>query len=436
MLSLKLGLRNLQRNRWRSGLTLGGIAVSVAFMIWMLAFMDGWLDEMARGATAIETAQVQVHTVEYADRARVYRSFPLVPGMIERIRAVDGVLAVSPRIELNGLVGHERRSQVARIIGVDPLLERRTTPVADAVVAGRWLDPAPPPYPASREVVVGAGFARQLQVAPGDELVVFLEAADGSLGNDLLRVVGIVDTRNSAVDRMSVFMHLADAQLLGALEGQVHELAIRTDDMAGAPATAAAVAAAIGAATAADTAAARPPAAPADSPDLLVRPWQEILPSVQQMLVIGRQSYWFIYLLLYLVAAVGILNTQRMSALERRREFGVLVAIGMRPRRLVRTLVVEAVVLGLAGALIGALIGTAVSAYHQAAGLDLALLSRSGTDFTFMGVAYSDRMHARLSLTAVFQPVLLMLVVALLAGLWPAFRAARIEPAPTIAGRT
>ena len=83
-----------------------------------------------------------------------------------------------------------------------------------------------------------------------------------------------------------------------------------------------------------------------DGDALVVRSWQVIHPSVSQLITLFRRSYWIMYLIIYLVAAIGILNTQRMSALERRREFGVLMAIGMRPRRMLRTLEVETVVVG------------------------------------------------------------------------------------------
>ncbi len=422
MISAKIGLRNLARNRWRSGLTLGGIALSVAFMVWILGFMEGWLQEMIQGATSVATGQVQVSTRAFVDNPRVYRSFPVDRELLERILGVEGVEAASPRVTLNGLVGHERKSQVARILGVDPVLEGRATPVPEGVEEGRWLSGTPPPYPAPREVVLGADMARQLGVGPGDELVVFAEAADGSLGNDLLEVVGTVRTGNSVVDRLTVYMHLEDARFLGALEGQAHEILVKGHSLLRAQETAGAVAAALG-------------AGPAEGEGaLLVRPWQEILPSIHKMLTLSRQSNWMMYLLVYLVAAVGIVNTQRMSALERRREFGVLLAIGMRPRRMFRMVLTESLVLGTLGGLLGTALGALVTWYHATAGLDMALFTEHG-GFTFMGVAFSGKMYTTLTATAAMQPVLVMILVAFLAGLWPAATSARLDPAPTIAGR-
>ncbi|HKJ91529.1 MAG TPA: ABC transporter permease, partial [Longimicrobiales bacterium] len=224
VISAKLGLRNLTRNRWRSGLTLAAVAVAVGLMVWTLSMYEGWINEMVRGATAVETGQVQVHTAGYVESPRVYRGFTPDSAMLQRIMAVRNVRAISPRVKAVGLIGNEQRSQVVQIKGVDPRLEAATTPIADAIVGGRWLSDDPAPYPAPREVVLGKGVAQQLGVVPGDTLVVFLEAADGSLGNDLLQVVGVVRTANTQVDRMAAYLHLKDAQYLTALDDQVQEL--------------------------------------------------------------------------------------------------------------------------------------------------------------------------------------------------------------------
>ena len=431
MISLKLGLRNLLRNRWRSGLTLAAVAVAVGLMVWTLAFYEGWLTQMVRAITAVETTQAQIHTAEYVRNPRVYRTFEFGPDRLRAAASAPGVVAVSPRVQLNGLLGNEQRSQVAQFHGVDPRLEGAATPVTDGMSAGRWLAPEPPEYPAPREAVLGSGIASQLRAEPGDELVVFLEAADGSLGNELLRVVGIVRTGNTQVDRTSVYMHIDDARYLAALgPDDVHEVAVRASDLDQAGPVADGVADALGITYG------MPPDSVDVAEDLVViRPWQEIAPDMNAMIQLFRQSYWIMYLMIYLVAAVGILNTQRMSALERRREFGVMMAIGMRPRRMFRTLVAETVVLGLVGSVIGAVLGGLLAWYHTSAGLDMTLLTDQAS-FSYMGVAFSDRMYSDLAAGHLVQPILVMLLVALISGLVPAFRAARIDPAPTIAGRT
>jgi ABC-type lipoprotein release transport system permease subunit len=249
------------------------------------------------------------------------------------------------------------------------------------------------------------------------------------------------------VDRMTVYLHLEDARYLAALEGQVHEIVIKTRHLLQARETAGRVAEALGAQTrgvtpgdggdqdGADSAGTSAPAQEGGNPDaLLVRPWQEILPGIYKMLAISRESNWFTYLLIYLVAAIGLLNTQRMSALERKRELGVLMAIGMRPRRMFRMILTESLVLGTLGGLAGTALGMAVTWYHATRGLDLGMFTRHG-EFTFMGVSFTGRIYSILTTTAALQPILVMVFVAFLAGLWPALRSARLDPAPTIAGR-
>lgn len=433
MIAFKLGLRNLFRNRWRSALTLAAVAVAVGLMVWTLGFYEGWIQQMVKATTAVETLQAEIHTAGYIEAPRVYRSFSMDDEELRRILAVPGVDAVTPRVELNGLLGNEQRSQVAHFIGVRPSLEAAATPITDGLTAGRWLSETPAVYPAPREVVLGEGLAKRLRVEPGAELVVFLEAADGSLGNDLLEVVGIVRTGNTGIDRMSAYLHLEDAQYVAALDDRIHELAIEATDPNQSLDLAGAVAAALGIRDGApeDGAVER---GEIDADALVVRPWQEIIPSMAQMVVLFRQSYAIMYLLIYLVAAVGIVNTQRMSAMERRREFGVMMAIGMRPRRMFRTIVVETMVLGLVGALIGAVGGALLTWYHATAGFDMTIFTDQAT-FSYMGVSFSDRIYFDLYPNAVIQPVLVMLVVAALSGLWPAIKSARIDPAPTIAGR-
>ena len=95
MISLKLGLRNLLRNRWRSGLTLAAVAVAVGLMVWTLGFYGGWLNQMVRGATAVETTQAQIHTAEYVRNPRVYRTFAFGPERVREAAAVPGVVFLS-----------------------------------------------------------------------------------------------------------------------------------------------------------------------------------------------------------------------------------------------------------------------------------------------------------------------------------------------------
>jgi ABC-type lipoprotein release transport system permease subunit len=416
----KLATRNLLRNRWRSFLTAGGVAVAVGMMVWTMSYIDGFFGTMVRGATGLETGQVLVQHEDYVDEPSVHEAFGLDEELLGELDGVAGVRSAAPRVNLYGLIGHEQRSQVGRILGVDAAREARTTPVTDGLVEGRWLSEEPEEPPAPREVVLGRGLAQQLSVGVGDELVVFLEASDGSLGNDLLEVVGVVRTGSTTVDRQGAYMHLEDAQFLGALDGRAHEIITSVVDPAEADAVASRVRARI---------------KQVGAPDALsVRSWREALPEIAEMLEMTDASNWVMYAILYLLASLGLLNTQRMSALERRREFAIMMAIGVTPKRLFSVIVAETFLLSLAGALAGVALGGAVAWHHTVNGLDMTQIV-ADADFSFMGVSFTERLYFGMSPEIIAQPVVVMLVVALLCGLWPAAKAVRLEIAPTIGGR-
>jgi ABC-type lipoprotein release transport system permease subunit len=424
----KLAFRNLFRNKWRSALTAGGVAAAVVVLVWMNAFVDGMLGQMVRGATALETGQVQFQTRAYADEGRIWHAFPAGDELYQRIEAVEGVDSVAPRVNFSGLAGNDERSKVARFVGLDA---RRSGHVGRSVVEGRWLDESSADG-GPREAVVGVDFARQIGLEVGDELVALVSAQDGSLGNDLFEVVGIVEAGNNAIDQRTVFLNLGDAQFLAALEGQVHRLVVRTSRVREAQSMADRLDS-VGdwwtengmAETTSFVDGEERPA------ELVVRSWQEMMPTLADYLELSRSSMWFMYLVLYFLAALGILNTQRMSALDREREFGVMQAIGMSPPKVFAVVLWETTLLTLIGALVGAAIGVGLNAYFAEFGLNLGAFLEQET-FTFMGVVVSMRIPFSVSFWGTVTPILAILPVALLCGLWPAYTSASLEPAKAI----
>jgi len=258
----RLALRNLLANRWRSLLTVGGIAIAVALIIWSGAFLEGFVHQLIRGATAIDVGQVQIHTPEYGERPAVYHSFPTGEDLLEKLREMPQVAAVSPRVEFYGIVGNRDRSRVARLVGLPTDRTPGSAPLIDAVVAGRWIRASRGASSPAREMVMGRELARQLEVGVGDELAVITEAADGSQGDDLLKVVGILRTGNTLVDRRTAYVPLAEGQFITALEGQIHKIIVRTRDLQQAEAAARAI---------------RSNLAGWGAESLAVRPWKDVV---------------------------------------------------------------------------------------------------------------------------------------------------------------
>lgn len=415
----KLALRNLTRNRWRTVLTVAGVAIGVGILIWLNGYLAGFHDEMIRGATAVDLSQIQVASNDWVETPSARHSFEAPDDMVTKIEAVPGVVSASPRVALFGLVGNEDRSVVAKIIGVDPAREAKTTVVASGVSEGRWLGETPPEYPAPREVVLGAKFARQIEVKVGSEVVAFFEAADGSLGNELMTVVGIVDTGNSMIDRQAAFMNIADVQLAGAMEGQLHSIAIKIENPNKAPEISVTIDKALG------------------REELAVRSWEAIMPEIKSMVDMMENSDIIMYIFVYILVAFGLFNAQRMSALERRREFAMMMAIGVTPRQLFGTVLVETVFIALAGAMAGAILGGIASWYFVINGLDLAAFNTSdGGNLEMMGISFSSRLYFVITAEHIFRPVAVLVPFAVLCGLWPAMYSSRVRITDALSGRS
>ncbi len=412
----RLALRNLSRNRWRTTLTVAGVAVAVAMLVWTMAYMEGFVAEMVKQSTQVSLGQVNIQSEEFADRAAVRFAFDVDDPFLKTIESEPGVVATAPRVIAFGLVGHEKKSIVARIVGIDPDREAATTIADDNVIEGRWLTPNPPDYPAPREVVVGSNFAKQLEVSVNDEVVMFFEAADGALGNDLLKIVGIVETRNSQIDRQTVFIGLKDLQFAAGLEGKVNEIAVRIENVAEAEPTALHLQKAI------------------RQEDLVVRPWQKLVPELADMVKLMDQTDIVMFGLVYLIVAFGLFNAQRMSALERSREFGVIRAIGVTPYQLFFSVVLESVLVTLVGGIAGVIFGGLFSYYFVVNGLDLTAWT-GGESVGMMGVDMNSLTFV-INAKVLLKPLAYIVPVALLCGIWPAWKAARLDITSAISGRT
>jgi ABC-type lipoprotein release transport system permease subunit len=346
-------------------------------------------------------------------------TLPASDQLLARVRGVPGVRAVAPRLLAFGLVGREARSQTALLIGVDSSAEAAASSVPQALTDGNWLPAGDVAGVAGRPVVLGERLAKLLAARVGDELVVLLQAADSSMGDDRLQVVGVAHTGTSALDRQAAWMRQSDLAWLAALEGQAHALMVRTERGADLEQTAVALRAALFGVS---------------GPELVVRTWQELAPDLRQFVQLMDVTVGLMYGLLFFVAALGILNAQRMSALERRRELAVMMAMGATPARTAGLLIIETILLTALGAAAGALFGWAVVAWHAHAGLDLAALGSES--HSNMGVSFSSRMYFVLRPAMIARPALAALAVGALSGMWPALRSARLDLVRVISGRT
>jgi ABC-type lipoprotein release transport system permease subunit len=259
--------------------------------------------------------------------------------------------------------------------------------------------------------LVGAILARETGIEVGDELAVLGQAADGSMANDLVRVTGILDTPMEEIDRTGIVMPIETVQGIFALPDQAHEITIRGDDPEDAEALAARIEALDG------------------FSELETLPWRILAPEMAQAMGMMGAFSLVVLFIVFLAAAAGVANTMLMSTFERRRELGVLLALGTSPLRLVRMVLYEAVLLGLLGVTIGTLAGGGLILYFSHTGIDAMLGGGADAqDLAMFGVGVDPNVYPFLTLRDLVPGFVGIVIVSVLAALLPALATARLEP--------
>jgi ABC-type lipoprotein release transport system permease subunit len=265
-----------------------------------------------------------------------------------------------------------------------------------------------------RGAVVGSELAAKLRLQPGRRLVLTVTDKDGELTSELLRVSGIFHTGDHGADAGIVLLPLGRMRdTLGYGADGATLVAVYADDL-----------------RRVETIRANLARLFADRRDLEVLAWQETQADLAGLIAVDRLFNYLIQLLVGLVIAAGIMNTMHMSVLERSREFGIMLALGMAPGQAVRLVLVESFWLGCLGLLLGILITAPWFAYMSRTGIDLSGLV--GRDYSAGGVLVDPVMKLRLFAESGLAILAVIFVLTLAAAIYPAIRAGRVPPAQAI----
>lgn len=400
---LRIAWRNIWRQRRRSAITIGAIAFGVAMCMGFICVDDGMFADIYRMMVRERIGHVQVHAPDWPAQRAIYETLEMDEELLAMLDEQPATAAVTSRLFGFALLGVGEKSSGVQLTGVHPSREDAVTGVAAKVTPGRWLA-----ADASREIVLGAGLAEKLKAELNDEVVAVTQAADGSLGNELYTLVGVARSGNVAADQAGAWLHMDDLQELLVLPGQAHELALVGQEDgdfeqladstrrwmdAGAP--------------------------------LLVRTWKEVDPMTGKMLDMQDAATWILLVIVFSVAALGIMNTMLMAVFERTAELGVLQALGMRPGQVVALVMLETLLLSAVGVLVGGLLGGGLDLWLVQVGIDLGSWAEG---MNFSGMHWEPVLRGAFRWEGVVATVVVVLVVAAIASIWPALRAARLRP--------
>jgi ABC-type lipoprotein release transport system permease subunit len=399
---LRYAWRNLWRNKRRTSITLAAVTLNTAILIAAYALMDGMLIHMIRNATNIVMGEAQVHAEGYRDDLSFYKSINNPDAVLKAAQSRD--IGAAPRSYGYGLVSVGKKSSGALFWGIEPSIEQGAFDLAEHIQHGQFLSDTP-----SRGIVLGKKLARSLQTSVGSEIIVVVQAADGSLGNDLYTVSGILKTVGDEIDRGAAILHQDDFSELFVSGNRIHEIALNAqgrltlEELKGFMIQ--------------------------NARGAEVKTWKELIPALADMVGIMDFAIAVFGSIFFLAAGLGVMNTMLMATYERMREFGILKALGTSPWRIIGNMAAEAFVLTVAASVVGLVLGIGGAYYFQEVGINTAIFAGG---FSFSGLAWDPIWRAVLSFKVVVIPIVVMCFICTVASLYPAIIAARLDPVRAI----
>ncbi|MHB1198967.1 MAG: ABC transporter permease [Polaromonas sp.] len=403
----KLAWRNVMRNRRRSAITMLSVAIGLAALTFVWAFIDGMNQQMILNSTRLLAGDMQVHVKGYHDDPTLDLTMADAAPVLSAVRADPNVAAASVRLEGKALASRADKSRGILVVGVNPHDEPKVSALFDSVVNGQALADSTP------GALIGEQLARTLGLAVGDDLLLVGQAYDGSIASGKFPVRGVFRTSIDELDGQVAVLPLAVVRDFFAAPAGASAIVMRLRDREQLDTTRARLSLRLG-------------------PAYETLGWPQLLPMVAVMARFHEVMAWVVLVVFFGIIAAAVVNPVLMSVLERTREFGILLALGMSRARLVGLVLLEATLLGLFGLAVGNLLGLAVTAFFARTGIDLsafgaALRTMPGLENVTYPVIRLDR-SAMVSLV--------VFATACVTALYPAAKAARLEPVAAIRGLT
>jgi ABC-type lipoprotein release transport system permease subunit len=322
---------------------------------------------------------------------------------VQVIKSVEGVKATSSRTILNTMIQSPTTGSGVKVTGIVPEDEKRVTNLHSKLIEGFYFE-----EDRRNPIVIGKKLAEKLKVKLKSKVVITLQDMEGNMTGGAFKVVGIFESANTAFDENNVFVKKSDlGRLMLADNHTSHEIAVLLDQNEQLQATSNSLKNKL--------------------PKLDVKTWREIMPEVSLVeSSFGITMVIFIGIIL-LALLFGIINTMLMAVLERTKELGMLMAIGMNKAKVFTMILLETVMLSFVGGICGILLGWALNLYFGVKGIDLGAWSTA-----YKSIGFDTLVYTKLSLSISLEIAVMVIVTGVIASIYPALKALKLKPAEAI----
>jgi ABC-type lipoprotein release transport system permease subunit len=399
----KMAFRDLGRNKRRSLLSSLAVSVGMSLLLLMASVVAGEMRGALQNTIQLQSGHLQVRAETYDENKTSLKWEDLIAApqqVIDQLKTIPQVKFATPRLIASGIVTLKDNSRGVQVIGIDPASDANQV-FRQGMIAGDFLTPG------DREgIIIGKPLAEKFKVQVGDQVSLLVNRSGGDTDEQLFTVRGIYTTKTSSYDENTVFMPLAKAQTFAGAEDHASLIFVMLQDQAQADAVATAL----------------------QGSRYQILTWLDMNELVVQLEDFAGAYMMILYLIVLAITATVVVNTLVMSVFERTREIGILAAIGMKGGRIMFTFLAEAALLATGGVIGGLLLGGLAVAYFTKYGIYIG-------DYGVSGILMGDTIYAYLTLQDAISLSIAAYVITLVASLYPATLAARMEPVEALHGK-
>lgn len=394
--------RNIWRHKIRSLVVISAIAIGLWAGVFMMAFSWGMYKQYLTETVETNLSHIQIHNPGFNDDRETKYLLVQSTKIFEFINTLNEVKAVARRTISSGMVSSPTTASGVSINGIFPKEENEVTKLASKVVEGKYLDSI-----GRNPILIGSKLAKKLKVKLKNKIILTFQDTAGEIVAGAFRVAGIYKSKNTTLEEMNVYIRSNDLNRLLVTDNSIHEIAVLLNND--------------------------------KNLDLVrdklksefkgtdIKTWRELAPELD-LIINSFNVYMYIFVGIILLALTfGIVNTMLMAVLERVRELGMLMAIGMSRVRIFLMIMLETIYLALVGGPFGLFIGYFTIKWTGNAGIDMSMFSEGLSSYGFSTMVYPELD------SGYYLPITLMTIItAVLSAIYPALRALRLKPTEAI----
>ena len=400
---LNIAWRNIWRNKLRSLVVIISIMLGIWSGIFVSAFSFGLNDQRKDALLRNQFSHLQIHNRQWKDQMEVKYTLSTATTALNLLSAHKEVAASAPRVIANGMASTAHYSGGVQIFGIEPAQENALTDLAAKIDSGSYFTEK-----GRNPILIGAALAEKLEVKPGSKVILNFSNGDQDLVSASFKVKGIYHEVSSTIEKMKVYVRARDLQQLLDMEtNEYHEVAAYLQNE--------------------EQSDSLKPFLQNALPESLVENWKDLAPELAYSDSIMTQMLFIIIGIIMIALSFGIINTMLMAVLERRKELGVLMCVGMSKGKIFSMIILETLYLSLMGGPLGILLGLLTVQQGQKTGLSLEVFSDGLASYGIGTIIYPSVPNSFYYGTAA-----IVFTMTLIASIYPARRALKMNPIETI----